>query len=323
MTSSPRLQVSTQDPDEAHLRLTEIYCAHTQEVRSGFAGFQASQKSSGFPGLDLDELGYGRGEVVVKPVPFEDFVLISLPVGGTFAVRSDTGEAVRVEHRSVVMDGYGKHEMRWGLGCRLLNVRLSRLRLEQAAADLRGLDAPLRVRFGLGEPVAAQAKVWDSVVRSLWQHIVPSGVAETSPLVRTQVLRLTVAAALEAFPNSAEAVDPVDPDFVAPSAVRRAVSYIENSAAEDISLRDIAASARVSPRALQVAFRRHRDTTPLRYLRDVRLRRAHQELREADPEGGTTVSEIAFRWGFGNLGRFAEEHRKAFGTTPSQALRDG
>ncbi|MEU7612530.1 hypothetical protein [Micromonospora sp. NPDC049204] len=44
------------------------------------------------------------------------------------------------------------------------------------------------------------------------------------------------------------------------------------------------------PRALQLAFRRHHDTTPMRYVREVRLERAHRALRAADPTTGATVA---------------------------------
>ncbi|MDG4864145.1 helix-turn-helix transcriptional regulator, partial [Streptomyces sp. T-3] len=81
-----------------------------------------------------------------------------------------------------------------------------------------------------------------------------------------------------------------------------------------------ALAARVSPRALQEAFRRHLDTTPLGYLRDVRLERAHQDLQTAARDGSATVSDVAYRWGFANLGRFAASYRSRYGHPPSMTL---
>jgi len=57
----------------------------------------------------------------------------------------------------------------------------------------------------------------------------------------------------------------------------------------------------------------------MRYLRHVRLERAHQELVQAQP-GETTVTRTAGRWGFTHLGRFASEYRRAFGELPSTFL---
>jgi transcriptional regulator GlxA family with amidase domain len=84
---------------------------------------------------------------------------------------------------------------------------------------------------------------------------------------------------------------------------------------------DIAGAARVTARAVQLAFRHHLDTTPLRYLRDVRLSRAHDDLRAADPCQGQTVTDIAARWGFFSPGRFSAHYRAVYGVPPSRTLR--
>ena len=56
------------------------------------------------------------------------------------------------------------------------------------------------------------------------------------------------------------------------------------------------------------------------YLQQVRLGRAHEALRAADPTR-VTVSSIAHRWGFAHLGRFASAYRVKFGQSPSETLR--
>jgi AraC-like DNA-binding protein len=55
------------------------------------------------------------------------------------------------------------------------------------------------------------------------------------------------------------------------------------------------------------------------FLRDARLRRAHQDLIAARPD--TTVTDVAMRWGFTHFGRFAEIYRNRFGCTPREALK--
>ncbi|MEU1390940.1 MULTISPECIES: helix-turn-helix domain-containing protein [unclassified Nonomuraea] len=61
--------------------------------------------------------------------------------------------------------------------------------------------------------------------------------------------------------------------------------------------------AHVTVRAIQLAFRRHLDTTPLGYLRRIRLYHAHADPRAADPGRGDSVAAIAARWGFAHPGR--------------------
>jgi AraC-like DNA-binding protein len=63
------------------------------------------------------------------------------------------------------------------------------------------------------------------------------------------------------------------------------------------------------------------DTTPLAYLRSVRMERAHRELQSADQSEGVSVAGVAAKWGFTHLGRFAIDYRRRFGIYPSQTLR--
>ncbi|MEH0554704.1 helix-turn-helix transcriptional regulator [Streptomyces sp. B21-101] len=103
------------------------------------------------------------------------------------------------------------------------------------------------------------------------------------------------------------------------SAVRRAMEYCEEHAAELVSVADMAAAARVSPRTLQDRFRTDLGTTPAAHLRRVRLDRAHQDLlRIADGSASGTVTDVAARWGFTHLGRFAAYYREAYGQVPSR-----
>src|SRR6478752_7784029 len=114
--------------------------------------------------------------------------------------------------------------------------------------------------------------------------------------------------------------DSVEMRAAQPRTLRRAIVFIHENAHRDIGLRDIAAAISVTPRSVQYTFRRHLGTTPLVYLRRVRLDRAHRDLQAADP-AVDTVMAIAGRWRFGHPGRFSIAYKEAFGTPPSQTLR--
>ena len=53
----------------------------------------------------------------------------------------------------------------------------------------------------------------------------------------------------------------------------------------------------------------------------ARLAGAHAALRDADPGDGTTVTEVALRFGFAHTGRFAAACRRRYGQAPSATLR--
>jgi transcriptional regulator GlxA family with amidase domain len=108
---------------------------------------------------------------------------------------------------------------------------------------------------------------------------------------------------------------------VAPAVVRRASAFMDANPERPLTVAEVAAAAGVGARGLQVAFRRHVGSTPMEYLRRVRLERVHRELRAAGPGDGVTVRETARRWGFANPGRFAAEYRAVYGQPPSRTLR--
>ncbi|QRE82322.1 AraC family transcriptional regulator [Rhodococcus ruber] len=113
------------------------------------------------------------------------------------------------------------------------------------------------------------------------------------------------------------ALDPGEPP-AAPAYVRHAERYIREHAADLPTVSEVAAAVGVSVRALSGAFRRHLDTTPNRYLTDVRLRHIRDEL--SIPSAECTVSAVAARWGYVNMGVFAAAYRRRFGENPSRTL---
>jgi transcriptional regulator GlxA family with amidase domain len=118
----------------------------------------------------------------------------------------------------------------------------------------------------------------------------------------------------------AEMLNHVQPFAGHPPLLRRAIVFIHDNAHGDIGLTDIAVAANVTPRSVQYMFRRHLGTTPLEYLRRVRLDCAHRDLQAADP-AVDTVTAIACRWGFTHPGRFSVAYKRVFGTAPSRTLR--
>ncbi|MFG1663992.1 helix-turn-helix transcriptional regulator [Streptomyces sp. Y7] len=153
-------------------------------------------------------------------------------------------------------------------------------------------------------------------------HVLGDETAAAEPLVVSAGSQLLAASVLAAFPNNAT-TDPTARDRAdAHSAtLRRAIAYIEDHADQPITVADIAAATHVTVRTLQYAFRRRLDTTPLGYVRRVRLAHAHRDLLAARPGDDSTVGAIAARWGFPHPGRFSALYRDMYGTSPSRTLR--
>ncbi|RJQ82092.1 AraC family transcriptional regulator [Pseudonocardiaceae bacterium YIM PH 21723] len=143
-----------------------------------------------------------------------------------------------------------------------------------------------------------------------------------NPLLLGAAARYLAACVLDAFPHTG-LIEPTAADRrdAGAATLRRALGFIEEHLAEDLTAARIAGAAHVTVRTLQYAFRRHLDCTPMAYLRQRRLERAHRALREADPQRGGTVMAIARAWGFRHQGHFADAYRRAYHHSPGETLR--
>jgi transcriptional regulator GlxA family with amidase domain len=108
--------------------------------------------------------------------------------------------------------------------------------------------------------------------------------------------------------------------MAAPAAIRRVVEAMRAHPGRPFTVADLAAIAGVSIRSLQESFRRYVGMPPMTYLRHLRLARVHEHLHQADP-ALHTVTEIAYRYGFTHMSRFAAEYRTRYGIPPRETLR--
>lgn len=104
-----------------------------------------------------------------------------------------------------------------------------------------------------------------------------------------------------------------------PRSLKRAIEHLEAEPGRPWRLATLAAACAVAPRTLQKHFRGFVGHTPLAFLRELRFRRARQDLIAAAETA--TVAEIATRYGFAHLGRFAIDYQRCYGESPSATLR--
>jgi AraC family ethanolamine operon transcriptional activator len=103
-------------------------------------------------------------------------------------------------------------------------------------------------------------------------------------------------------------------------AVARAEAYLQAQQGLEVGVSHLSRVVGMSERALRRAFQSVHGTSPKRYMLAKRLGAVRHELREVtDPDA--TVTDVAARYGFCELGRFAGYYRNTFGETPSATLR--
>ncbi|MGW1077155.1 AraC family transcriptional regulator [Streptomyces sp. NPDC002537] len=317
-----RTLVLSNDLDETREIISSAYSPYELSVLGDPADFSAWYAEGSFPGVTVSGLQYGA-ETLVAPQPLDSYLLVCKLVRGRVKVVSPGREERIVETgETYVLDPYRQFQVHWAPGARMTTVRLARETVEQAAADALGVDGPVRTRFGLGGPISpAAARTWAGISAAVHREVLGEGVARTSPLVASHLTQTTAALLMETYRLITDGVDAQRPGVVAHGAVRRAMALAEERADQPLTLADLALAGRVSPRSLQEAFRRHLGTTPLGYLREVRLGRARHDLLAGRGNPAVTVSAVACRWGFCNLGRFAGLYLEKYGESPSRTLR--
>jgi AraC-like DNA-binding protein len=82
---------------------------------------------------------------------------------------------------------------------------------------------------------------------------------------------------------------------------------------------ELCAAVGVPERSLNMCCGDFLGMSPTRYMRLRRLNLVHVALKNAS-HASSQVSQIAKRYGFSELGRFAAYYRTVFGETPSTTL---
>jgi AraC-like DNA-binding protein len=310
-------RITTSHADEYHSWLTSRYTDHQRTVLARSSGFEFSAESARLGELTSATARY-KAATIEADLPAVSYVLASHLRSGEYLVRWQ-GQEVRLRDRGTILGpptGFiGVLE-----SSAIRAVGLSLDTVLRVAEELRGLNRE-QVRFtGLLPISRAAEQQWLTTAEYIHRGIYNLAIAQ--PLVLAAAEHIVAASMLTTFPNTTMTTEirtPRDPSTAA--TVRRAMAFMDEYAGRPITLTDIATAAGVVPRTLQYAFLHHGDTTPLAYLRRVRLALAHDQLLAAQAGDGTTIAAVAARWGYARPGRFAAAYRKAYGEAPSRTLR--
>lgn len=226
----------------------------------------------------------------------------------------------------------GEHHVvleRGGLGLIPIGAQ-ARLRLTRVQMDLIAFPpAPLARLLGvpkqavqLHAPLAVPtspelAEYWRRVAQLLTTEVFGIPEVYGSDLVRTHTIDLLTAVTVEAFELTNRSEDDTHRDL---PVLRRALAELRAHLTDPVSIPEVATAAGVSVRGLQLIFQRQLGVSPLLHLRTLRLEAAHRALGD-EAATGTTVAEIARRFGYSNSGRFSTHYRDTYGESPATRLQ--
>jgi AraC-like DNA-binding protein len=225
----------------------------------------------------------------------------------------DAGRLVQPAAGAVTIDG--DHS-------KLINLWVPKAVLQAILQQLLGDSIERAIEFH--PQVSSGSGAGATLRRTLMMAILELADANFSfahPFVAVRFEEFIAHTMLSGLPHSFSDFLAAQTHAAAPRNVIRALDFIKAHAAEPLTIAEVAAAAGCSTRALQLAFRAWRDTTPMRELNRVRLEYAHADLLKHGLE--MTVTQVALKWGFGHPGRFAQQYAQAMGQSPSQTQRFG
>ena len=309
----------SREVDEVRSQVADAFCPHGLYPTTPGSSLAAVFAGVRLGTIGLHYLDYGA-EVRIVPRQLKDFFLVQIPMTGSAVVRSGRLEVVSDPSCASVPDPEQPLDMKWRGDNAQLIVWLDRKQLESQLVRMLGREPerPLRLdlRMDLTRPVAQS---WLGLLRMLAADLDGPCLTTAHHAAQTQMESLVMSQLLLSHQHSSSDALLRSGPPVSSKTVRRARALIDDHACESLTVPDVAEAVGVSVRALQEAFRRHLDTTPMAYLRDARLARAHGLLAEGSP-GSISVAEVATSCGFGHLGRFASAYRARYGEPPSATL---
>ncbi len=214
----------------------------------------------------------------------------------------------------------GTITIRWTPNSRIVAVKIDPFVIDDALSAALGRPVGSPVDF---QPVISASRAgagWTEMLLLLTDQLMRPDSLMTLPLVGLPFVDSLVRGLLVAADHRYRDAVAAEPKPVMPRSIRVAVDIIEAEAERPLTVTALATRSYVSVRALQDGFRRHLGVSPMTYLRQVRLYRAHAMLQQCDPSVAT-VTSIAHQWGFAHVGRFAEAHAARYGETPAATLR--
>jgi AraC-like DNA-binding protein len=268
------------------------------------------------PGIWLGYIGYGSS-VTARISPDRQDFWVHIPVQGRFESTVGGQRVEADEQGGIVTSPSEVNVMRSAPGAGRISLCIKGGALMRQLEALiegeprtalefaPGLD--LRRGFGLNLACMLRGAAAD-LERGDWLHC-PSLASRFEQTIMSALLLSQPSNYTRALSDHTAAIAPRD--------VGRVVDYMHANLASAITLADLVRESGVAGRTLIKHFRDFKGTPPMRYLRELRLKRARAELESGKAR---RVHDSALRWGFVHAGRFSVEYRKRFGESPSATL---
>ncbi|ANS31989.1 hypothetical protein R1CP_36915 (plasmid) [Rhodococcus opacus] len=311
--------VTTKNSDEMESVVSKVLAPHSLIVSKKMSEFSAAINAIQLGELTVGYLKYDSEVTLILPESSLDTYSINIPLRGRPVSKFSNTVVASTPNLATAFNPGSIVNINWPASCSQLCVKFSRSSIDDELRALLGRDPVRTLRLAEAVPLTpSHYNFWQSTLKL----VEALGEITNYPLVTQRIGQILIETLLLTQLNNYSEELLGGASVISPKSVNKAVEYIESHAALPLTTGNIACAAGVSARALQRAFQSHLETTPMDYLRSVRMVRVREQLASSQP-GSTTVAAVAYEWGFTHIGRFAKSYRDRFAEYPSQTLRFG
>ncbi|MFS2113252.1 AraC family transcriptional regulator [Herbaspirillum frisingense] len=275
--------------------------------------------------LQIFMLKYGA-EVIVRPRLFNGFALVHMTLSGTAEIESDGQKVCIPQGKTALIAPKRNLRLWWQAGSEQLILKVPLALFEELSAMGQPGPANMPSLFLLPQQAAPH---WDLLIQSLLRVLALPGQSEghgewirhferSAAQFLLSQLTSTVQPVL-GVPGSAQLAASESGDSLVGAGKLQRLDmlerYIRTRLCAPLALADLASAAGVSVRALNALCHQQYGVAPMDLLRNIRLDAVRERLLT---HPGANITDTAFEFGFGHLGRFSAYYRERFGELPKQ-----
>ncbi|VAX07139.1 hypothetical protein MNBD_ALPHA03-2058 [hydrothermal vent metagenome] len=308
----------TTDADEAREIVSKVFCDHTLKPNQS-GPIDARHNRARLSSVSVNYMQYGT-DINVEPGYLGKFFLFQLPVKGAARISANNKDFLTTVGMSSAINPTEYTKMQWNKDCKKLMVQIQTEAMETRLSRLlmRPIDKPILFDQCITED--------NDLARGWWRqvnHLVNDLDNDMDPWRSRNILedmeRNLLTNLLYSFNHNYLDALLTQETQVAPKHIRRAEDYIIEHLRDPISIDELVTVTGVSQRSIFEGFKNFRGTTPMKLVLQLRLEKVRKDLQKFGPD--RTVTEIALKWGFSQLGRFAVSYKKVYGESPSETLK--
>lgn len=312
----------TDDLDSARAHIGALFVPHRLDVVGRRQVLDVCISCAQIEGVTLVYHRHGAS-VRVRPPLLRDFFLLQIPIRGEAQVTIGR-QALHCDSRQAFMISPNvEADMHFGQGCEQLIVRISRTHLERQLEKQLGHHVVAPLEFSPAVPLTTTgAQEITSLLSFMTASLAEKNGMCSSDVARSHMASLLMSGLLTCLQhNHCEELSNGGRRCAKPAYLAEAQEFMKQNASQPIGPEDVAAAVRVSTRALFVGFKTHLNTTPMRYLKDLRLDLVRDTLMSLKPHRAS-ITTVAMDYGFHHLGHFCAAYKQRFGEQPRETVHN-